>query len=71
MLGSEAEEPTRSHVHEAQLPILIDVEVLYLTDEAAPGIQDPLLAQFVVRRLGVLVVRKVIQLHGYLLSPRR
>ena len=40
-----------------------------MPDEAALYIQDPLLAQFVVRRVGVLVARQPNQIHGYLSFP--
>ena len=42
---------------------------LPVPDEAALYIQDPLLAQFVVRRVGVLVARQPNQIHGYLSFP--
>ena len=34
MLPAQAQEPTRDDVHEVQRPIVIDVEVRYLTDVA-------------------------------------
>jgi hypothetical protein len=71
MLLSEAQEPARGDIHELQVHVVVDVEVLHLTDVANPGVEDALLAKFVVRGTRVLVVRQPGEVHGVLLSPRR
>ena len=58
MLFPEAQKPARDDIHKVQVPVVIDVEVLQLTDVAVLGVEDALLAEFVVRRARMLVVRQ-------------
>jgi hypothetical protein len=57
VLLSEVEEPRCRDIRELKVIVVIHVEVVYLTDEAASGVEDLLLAEFVVRGTRVLVVR--------------
>src|SRR3712207_2082769 len=70
MLPTQPQEPARDDVHEAQPPaVLLDVEVLHLTDVPRPGVEDALLSELLVRRGGVLVPGKPNEVHEGLL-PR-
>jgi hypothetical protein len=71
MLLSQAHEPARDDIHEVQLPIVINVEVRYLTEVAIPGVKDTFLAEFLVRGARMLVVLQPDQVHGALPSLRR
>ena len=53
------------------LHLVIDVEVLNLTDASIGGVQDSLLAEFMVWRAGMLVALEPDQVHGDLHSLRR
>src|ERR671911_1536287 len=64
MLGSQPHKPARDHVHELQFSVFIDVEVRHLSDAPRAGVQDLFLAEFVVRRLGVLVALQPDQVHS-------
>jgi hypothetical protein len=68
MLLPQAQEPARDHIHEAQLPAVIDVEVRHIADVARPGVKDALLAEFMVRGPGMLVPLQPDEVHGSLLS---
>ena len=49
--------PRCRDIRELKVTVVVYVEVVYLTDEAASGVEDLLLAKLVVRRTRVLVVR--------------
>src|SRR5215216_725398 len=56
VLPFQTQEVAREDVHEAQLPaVLIDVEVRHYPHDPTPGVQDSLLADFVVRWSGMLM----------------
>ena len=57
VLLPEVKEPRYRDIRELKVPVVVYVEVVYLTDEAVSGVEDLLLAEFVVRGLRVLVVR--------------
>jgi hypothetical protein len=57
VLLPEAQKPARDDIHELKVPVVVYVEVVYLTDGPAPGVEDLLLAEFLVRGTRVLVVR--------------
>ena len=57
VLLPEVKEPCYRDIRELKVPVVVYVEVVYLTDEAASGVEDVLLAEFVVRGTRVLVVR--------------
>jgi len=46
--------PARGYVHEAVVSLLVHVDVLYVTDEAAPGVEDAPLAQLALGGTRVL-----------------
>jgi hypothetical protein len=71
VLRAEAQEPARAHVQEPQVAVLIDVEVAHLADVARTRVEDALLAQFLVRGLGMLVAFQPGQVHGGLPSLGR
>ena len=52
----EVKEPRYRDIRELKVPVVVYVEVVYLTDAAASGVEDLLLAEFVVRGTRVLVV---------------
>jgi hypothetical protein len=64
MLPSQPHEPSREDIHEAQLPIVIDVEVRYIAEEPIAEVQDALLAKLALRGGGMLVALQPDQVHG-------
>jgi hypothetical protein len=65
VLLPKAQEPARNDIHELQLHIIIDVEVLHLTDVAKPGVQDIFLAEFVVGGLGCWWCSSPVRFMGF------
>jgi len=57
VLLPEVKEPRCRDIGELKVIAVVYVEVVYLTDAAASGVEDLLLAEFVVRGTRVLVVR--------------
>ena len=57
VLLPEVKEPRCRDIRELKVAVVVYVEVVYLTDETAFGVEDLLLAEFVVRGTRVLVVR--------------
>jgi hypothetical protein len=57
VLLPEVKEPRCRDIRELKVAVVVHVEVVYLTDEPAPGVEDLLLAEFVVWGTRVLVVR--------------
>jgi hypothetical protein len=55
VLLSEAQEPGYCDIHELQVHVVVYVEVLHLTDEAAPGVEDAPLAEFALGGRGCWV----------------
>src|SRR5215217_3896818 len=64
VLLPKAQEPAYCDIHELKGPVVIYVDVLHLTDEAAPGVEDAPLAEFALRGTRVLGVRQPAELHG-------
>jgi hypothetical protein len=56
VLLPEVKEPRCRDIRELKVPVVVYVEVVYLTDAAACGVENLLLAEFVVRGTRVLVV---------------
>ena len=56
VLLPEVKDPRYRDIRELKVPVVVYVEVVYLTDEVASGVEDVLLAEFVVRGTRVLVV---------------
>ena len=56
VLLPEVKDPRYRDIRELKVPVIVYVEVVYLTDEVASGVEDLLLAEFVVRGTRVLVV---------------
>jgi hypothetical protein len=56
VLLPEVKEPRYRDIRELKVPGVVYVEVVYPTDGAASGVEDLLLAEFVVRGTRVLVV---------------
>ena len=56
VLLPQVKEPRCIDIHELVVPVVVYVEVVYLTDAAASGVEDFLLAEFMVRGTRVLVV---------------
>ena len=46
VLLAQAHKPTRSYIHEPVVPVVVHVDVVHVTDEAALGVEDAPLAQF-------------------------
>ena len=65
MLLPEAQQPALRDIHEPQVHVVIDVEVLHLADVVVAGVEDALLAEFVVRGTRVLVVRQRVRFMGF------
>jgi len=58
-----AHNPTRSYIHEAVVPVIVDVDVGHVTDKASPGVEDAPLAKFALGRTRVLRELKPDELH--------
>jgi hypothetical protein len=58
--------PPHGDVQEPKGPLLVHVDVLHVTDEAAPGIEDAPLAQFVLGGTRVLGEVQPGEFHGVL-----
>jgi hypothetical protein len=56
VLLPKVKQPRCIDIRELKVPIVVHVEVVYPTDAAASGVEDFLLAEFVVRGTRVLVV---------------
>jgi hypothetical protein len=56
VLLPEVKEPRYRDIRELKVTVVFYVEVVYSTDAAASGVEDFLLAEFVVRGTRVLVV---------------
>jgi hypothetical protein len=57
VLLPEVKDPRCRDIRELKVVVVVHVEVVYLTDEPASGVEDLLLAEFVVWGTRVLVVR--------------
>jgi len=58
VLLSQSQQPASNDVEELQVSVVVNVEVLHLTDDSTPGVENGLLAKLVVRWGRVLVVRQ-------------
>jgi hypothetical protein len=65
VLLAQAHNPTRGYVHETVVPAVVHVDVVHVTDEAAPGVEVAPLAQFALGGTWVLGERKPIEFHGF------
>jgi hypothetical protein len=52
VLLPEVKDPRYRDIRELKVPVVVYVEVVYLTDGAASGVEDVFLAEFVVRGCG-------------------
>jgi hypothetical protein len=66
VLRAQALNPSRSHVHEAVVPLLVHVDVGHVTDEVASGVEDAPLAQFALGGTRVLGELQSDEIHGVL-----
>jgi hypothetical protein len=66
VLLAQAHKPAHGDLQEPKGPRLVHVDVLHLTDEAAPGVEDAPLTEFVLGRTRVLGELKQGELHGVL-----
>jgi hypothetical protein len=66
VLLADAHKPAHADVHEPKGPLVVHVDVLDVTDEAAPGVEDAPLTEFVLGRTRVLGELKPGELHGVL-----
>jgi hypothetical protein len=71
VLLPKTEEPTFFDIHELQVHVVVYVEVIHLADRASSGVEDRLLAEFLVRGTRMLVVLQPSEVHGDLPSLRR
>jgi hypothetical protein len=71
VLRAQAHKPTPSYIHELKGPLLVYVDVLHVTDEVAPGVDDAPLAQFALGRTRVLSVCQPGEVQGDLLPSLR
>jgi hypothetical protein len=53
VLLPEVKDPRCRDLRELKVPVVVYIEVVYLTDAAASGVEDLLLAEFVVRGSGL------------------
>jgi hypothetical protein len=65
VLSSQAQEPSSHDVHEAQLPVVIYVEVIHVTEVPPCGGVNPAIAEFVPRGARVLVPLQPDKVHRF------
>ena len=68
VLLPQTQEPARGDIHKLKVHVVVYIEVIHATGGADPGVEDSLLAEFVVRGTRVLVVRYTGEVHGDLSS---
>jgi hypothetical protein len=71
VLLPKAQEPAYFDIHELQVTVFVYVEVIHLADRTNSGVEDRLLAEFVVRGARMLVMLQPGEVHGDLPSLRR
>jgi hypothetical protein len=64
VLLADTHKPSHGDVHEANGPLLVHVDVLHVTDEAVPGVEDAPLAQFALGGTRVLSELQPGEIHG-------
>jgi hypothetical protein len=71
VLLPKPQEPAYFDIYEPKGPVVIYVDVLHVTDEAAPGVEDAPLAEFALGGTRVLGVRQPGEVQGDLLPSLR
>ena len=65
VLLAQAHKPAHGHIHEPTGPVIVHVDVLHMTDEAAPEVEDAPLAEFALGGRGCWVNSSRVRFMGF------